>query len=93
MFGLTPAKRRCYLFQCLLLPRHTRLGEDRLKVTFEEGVGVLEVLFDVGPRGGDAVKRLVEDADDPPLLGKRGYRNGEIPERRITQVLHRRAGR
>jgi hypothetical protein len=45
------------------------LGEDGLEVAFEEGAGVLEVLFGVGFGGGDALKRFVEDADDPPLLG------------------------
>jgi len=31
-------------------------------VAFEEGAGVLEVLFGVGFGGGDAVKGFVEDA-------------------------------
>ena len=43
--------------------------EDRFEVAFEEGAGVLEVLFGVGFGGGDARKRFVEDADHPPLLG------------------------
>ena len=43
-----------------------------VEVAFEEGAGVLEVLFGVGFGGGDARKRFVEDADDPPLFGKRG---------------------
>ena len=56
-------------------PTLAALGEDGLEVAFEEGAGVLEVLFGVGLRGGDARKRFVEDADDPPLLGKRGSGN------------------
>ena len=47
------------------------LGEDGVEVAFEQGAGVLEVLFGVGFGGGDALKRFVEDADDPPLFGKR----------------------
>ena len=43
-----------------------------LEVAFKEGAGVLEVLFGVGFGGGDALKRFVEDADDPPLFGERG---------------------
>ena len=43
-------------------------------MAFEQGAGVLEVLFGVGFGGGDAVKRFVEDADDPLLFGER--RNG-----------------
>src|SRR2546430_8189084 len=38
------------------------LGEDGLELAFEEGAGVLEVLFGVGFGGGDARKRFVEDA-------------------------------
>src|SRR3974390_3218996 len=51
-----------------LNPIPSAAGEDRLQMAFEEGAGVLEVLFCVGFGGGDARKRLVEDADDPPLL-------------------------
>ena len=47
------------------------LGKDGLEVAFEEGAGVLEVLFGVGFGGGDALKRFVKDADDPLLLGER----------------------
>ena len=39
---------------------------------FEEGAGVLEVLFGVGFDGGDALKRFVQNADNPLLLGQRG---------------------
>jgi hypothetical protein len=45
-----------------------------LEVAFEEGAGVLEVLFGVGFGGGEALKRFVEDADDAVLLGERGKR-------------------
>jgi len=37
--------------------------------------GVEEVLFGVGFGGGEALKRCVEDADDPLLLGERGDGN------------------
>jgi hypothetical protein len=43
-----------------------------LEVAFEEGAGVSEVLFGLGFGSGDAVKRFVEDSDDPPLFGKWG---------------------
>src|SRR5438552_3449215 len=42
--------------------------EDRLEMTFEQGTGVLKVLFGVGFGGGDAVKRFVENANDPLLF-------------------------
>ena len=61
--------------QRLLHPPRAALGEDGLEVAFEEGAGVLEVLFGVGFGGGDALKRFVEDADDPLLFGKRGKAN------------------
>ena len=41
-------------------------------MAFEEGAGVLEVLFGVGFGGGDTLKRFVEDADDPLLFGSGG---------------------
>ena len=41
-----------------------------MEVAFEEGAGVLEVLFGVGFGGGDALKRFVEEADDPLLFGE-----------------------
>ena len=58
------------------LPPIAALGEDGLEVAFEEGAGVLEVLFGVGFGGGDALKRFVEDADDPLLFGERRERDG-----------------
>ena len=54
-----------------LYPPLTALGEDGLQVAFKERAGVLEVLFGVGFGGGDALKRFVEDADDPLLFGER----------------------
>jgi len=41
-----------------------------MEVAFEEGAGVLEVLFGVGFGGGEALKRFVQQADDPLLFGK-----------------------
>ena len=71
----------------LLHPPLAALGEDGLEVAFEEGAGVLEVLFGVGFGGGDALKRFVEDADDPLLFGERRKRDGSIPERtRLIEV-------
>ena len=61
--------------RCLLHPPLAALGEDGLEVAFEQGAGVLEVLFGVGFGGGDALKRFVEDADDPLLFGERGNGN------------------
>src|SRR5450631_873832 len=58
--------------------------KDGLQMACEDGAGVLEVLFGVGFGGGDALKRLVEDADDPPLLGdrrQRDWKRREIPDR------------
>jgi hypothetical protein len=46
-----------------------------VQVAFEEGAGVLEVLFGVGFGGGDAVKRFVEDAGDALLFRERGNWN------------------
>src|ERR1035437_1009587 len=51
------------------------IREDGLEVAFEEGAGVLEVLLGVGFGGGDALKRFVEDADDPLLFGERGWQS------------------
>jgi len=59
-----------FFAQCRFNPSFAALGEDGLKVAFEEGAGVLEVLFGVGFGGGDALRRFVEDADDPPLPGE-----------------------
>ena len=65
----------------LLHPPLAALGEDGLEVAFEEGAGVLEVLFGVGFGGGDALKRFVENADDPLLFGERGDRNSSDLQR------------
>ena len=66
------ASRSANVSRVVLHPPLAALGEDGLEVAFEEGAGVLEVLFGVGFGGGDAVKRFVEDADDPLLFGERG---------------------
>ena len=68
---LTSTEGRRYLLQRLLLPPLAALSEDGLEVAIEEGAGVLEVLFGVGFGGGDALKRFVENDDDPPLFGVR----------------------
>ena len=49
-------------------------------MAFENGAGVLEVLFGVGFGGGDTLKRFVEDADDALLFGKRGNGNRDFLE-------------
>src|SRR5260221_13875498 len=77
----------------LLHPALTALREDGLEVAFEEGAGVLEVLFGVGFGGGDALKRLVEEADDSLLFGERRDGDDEVSKSRIAQVHHRRASR
>ena len=41
-----------------------------MQVAFEEGAGVLEVLFGVGFGLGDCVEGFVEDADDALLFGE-----------------------
>ena len=46
-------------------------------MALEDGTGVLEVLFGVGFGGGDTLKRLVQNADNPPLFGERGDANLE----------------
>src|SRR5712692_9923659 len=62
-----------------------------MMVTFKQSAGVLEVLFGVGFGGGDAVKRFVEDADDPPLFGERGERHFKLSQRFAGEVLNARA--
>jgi hypothetical protein len=47
--------------ELLLDPSLSALGEDRLEVAFEEGAGVLEVLFGVGFGGGDALSFIQMD--------------------------------
>ena len=56
------------------------LGENGLEVTFEEGAGVLEVFFGVSFGGGDALKRFIEDADDPLLFEELGNWNRNFLE-------------
>jgi hypothetical protein len=55
-----------------LSPPVPPLRENRLQVAFKQGAGVLEVLFGVGFRGGDAVEGFVEDGDDAMLFKERG---------------------
>ena len=43
-----------------------------MEVAFEEGAGVLEVLFGVGFGSGEARKRFVQQPDDPLLFRERG---------------------
>lgn len=57
-----------HLLKRCLHPSLTSLGEDRLEVAFEESAGVVEILFGVGFGAGEALKRFVEDADDPLLF-------------------------
>ncbi len=64
----------------LLHPALSAMVENGLEVAFEEGAGVLEVLFGVGFGGSDALKRLVQDANDPPLFGKRRENNREFSD-------------
>jgi len=56
-------------------------------VAFKERAGVLEVLFGVGLRGGNAHKRFVEDADDPPLLGEGRYGDRDFLELSARSAL------
>ena len=53
-----------------------RSCKDGLQVALEQRTGIWAVLFGVGFGGGDAVKRFVEDADDPPLFGE--GRDGDV---------------
>ena len=60
-----------------------------MEVAVEEGAGVDEVLFGVGFGGGKALKRCVEDADDPLLLGEGGERNGKVFKMAASKRLDR----
>ena len=60
----------------LLDPPMAALEKDGLEIAFEEGAGVVEVLFGVSFGGGEALKRFVEQADDPLLFGQRGKETG-----------------
>ena len=42
-----------------------------MEMTFEDGASVLAVLFGVGLGGVEALKRFVQQVDDPLLFGKR----------------------
>jgi hypothetical protein len=62
-----------------------------LEVVFEEGAGVLEVLFGVGFGGGDALERVVEDADDLPLLWEGRPRELKILDLPATDMRNAKA--
>lgn len=47
-------------------------------MAFEEGAGVVEVLFGIG--SGETLKRFVEDADDPLLFGERRENDGKFSD-------------
>ena len=50
-----------------------------MEVAFEEGAGVLVVLFGVGLGGGETRKRLIQQPHDPLLFGQRlGESNHEL---------------
>ena len=68
------------------------MGGDGLEVAFEEGAGVLEILFGVGFGGGEARKRFVQQADDPLLFGQRGDGNLEAENVVHLSAWHSRAG-
>jgi hypothetical protein len=53
-----------------------------VKVTVEEGAGVLEVFFGVGFGGGDTLKRFVENANDPLLFFGLWNGNGKLSDHR-----------
>jgi len=67
-----------YILQMLLHPPRPALGENGFEVAFEEGAGVLEVLFGVGFCGGEALKRFVQQANDPLLFDQRGDGNLDL---------------
>ncbi len=73
------------LVQVVCSIHRAALGEDGLEVAFKQSAGVLEVLFGVGFGGGDALKRFVEDADDPLLFGERWNGNRNFLEFRLAE--------
>lgn len=56
-------------------------------MAFEEGAGVLQVLFGLGFGGGEARKRFVEHADDTLLFGEWGEWDFEPGQRFTGEVL------
>ena len=50
-------------------PAGMRLREEGIQLAREQGAGVVEVLLGARLGGGDALERLVENADDPLLHG------------------------
>ncbi len=73
-----------------LLPPLPTLGEDGLEVAFEEGAGVLEVLFGVGNSYRKPRKRFVQDADNALLFGEWGKRDFKLSQRFASKVLNTR---
>ena len=71
---LTQIRQRFIVFH----PPISALGEDGLQVAFEQGAGVLQVLFGVGFGSGDGDKRFVENADDALLFGDAGERDWKL---------------
>ncbi len=72
-----------YLLACLLeffsrpsllrcIPR-ILLVERRIQITIKKLPGVLEILFGVGDRSGDAREGFIEDGDDALLFGEVWY--------------------
>ena len=61
-----------------LYPSGALLGKYGLNVAFKESAGVLEILFGVSFGGGEALKRFIEQTNDPLLLSARRDGNGEF---------------
>jgi hypothetical protein len=57
--------------QLLSHPPFTIAGEDGIQIAFEQLAGVGEVLFGVGDRRADPLKRSIENGDNALLFGKR----------------------
>ena len=72
----------------MLHPPPATLGEYGLQVAFEQGAGILQVLFGVGAGDSDAVKRIVEDADDALLFGEWRNRNWNFSQTTLIQFRH-----
>ena len=64
-------------------PSMVALDKDGLEMALEEGACVSEVLFGVGFGGGEALKRFVEQADDPLLFGERGDDELQVLEKAV----------
>src|SRR5690349_11754862 len=57
------------------MPAVTLFPKDGLKLPFEELASIVEVFFGVGFGDADGRERFIENANDPPLLGRRRNRN------------------